>query len=70
MRGRKSLQIQPSRRERQQVDQLLSGGLQPARTVLRALPVRQMDRGQSTPAVAARKQARHKLNYTIKRAQY
>jgi len=53
MRGRKSLQIQLSRRERQQVDQLLSGGLQPVRTVLRALAVRQMDRGQSTPAVAA-----------------
>jgi hypothetical protein len=35
MRGRKSLQIQLSRRERQQVDQLLSGGLQPVRTVLR-----------------------------------
>jgi transposase len=35
------------------VDQLLSGGLQPVRTVLRALAVRQMDRGQSTPAVAA-----------------
>ncbi len=30
---------------------LLSGGLQPVRTVLRALAVRQMADGQSTPAV-------------------
>jgi transposase len=34
------------------LDQLLSGGLQPVRTVLRALALRQMDAGQSTPAVA------------------
>ena len=33
--------------------ELLSGGLQPVRTVLRALALRQMDAGQSTPAVAA-----------------
>ena len=32
--------------------ELLSGGLQPVRTVLRALALRQMDTGQSTPAVA------------------
>ena len=32
-------------------DELLSGGLQPVRTVLRALALRQMDDGQSTPAV-------------------
>jgi putative transposase len=29
----------------------LSGGLQPVRTILRALALRQMDQGQSTPAV-------------------
>ena len=42
-----------SKRDRQQVDSLLSGGLQPVRTVLRALALRQMDEGQSTPAVGA-----------------
>ncbi len=49
----KALRIQLSRRDRQQLDQLLSGGLQPVRTVLRALALRQMDTGQSTPAAAA-----------------
>jgi putative transposase len=32
---------------------LLSGGLQPVRTTLRALALRQLDQGQSTPAVGA-----------------
>jgi hypothetical protein len=35
------------------MDDLLSGGLQPVRTVLRALALRQMDEGQATPAVGA-----------------
>ena len=35
------------------MDELLSGGLQSVRTVLRALALRQMDQGQSTPAVGA-----------------
>src|ERR1035437_429596 len=48
----KALRVQLSRRDRQQLDQLLSGGLQPVRTVLRALALRQMDTGQATPAVA------------------
>jgi transposase len=47
------LSIGLSKRDRQQVDSLLSGGLQPVRTVLRALALRQMDEGQSTPAVGA-----------------
>ena len=34
------------------MDRLLSGGLQPVRTVLRALALRQLDPGQSTPAAA------------------
>ena len=51
-RGR-GLRIALTRRERQQVDDLLRGGLQPVRTVLRALALRQMDEGQSTPAVGA-----------------
>jgi transposase len=51
-RGR-GLRIGLSRRDRKQVDELLRGGLQPVRTVLRALALRQMDDGQSTPGVGA-----------------
>ena len=47
------LQIELKARDRQQVDQLLSGGLQAVRTTLRALALRQMDQGQFTPAVGA-----------------
>jgi putative transposase len=47
------LQIKLSARDRHQLDELLSGGLQAVRTTLRALGLRQMDRGQSTPAVGA-----------------
>jgi len=47
----KRLQIELTQRDRQQLDELLSGGLQPVRTILRALALRQMDQGQSTPAV-------------------
>ena len=49
MGGRLCLEL--SRRDRHQLDELLSGGLQPVRTVLRALALRQMADGQSTPAV-------------------
>jgi hypothetical protein len=51
-RGNK-LQIRLSSRDRQQLDELLSGGLQPVRTVVRALALRQLDQGQSTPVVGA-----------------
>jgi hypothetical protein len=47
------LQIELKSRDRQQVEQLLGGGLQSVRTTLRALALRQMDQGQSTPAVGA-----------------
>jgi putative transposase len=47
------LQIELKTRDRQQVEKLLSGGLQSVRTTLRALALRQMDQGQSTPAVGA-----------------
>ncbi len=47
------LQIELKRRDRQQVAQLLRGGLQAVRTTLRALALRQLDQGQSTPAVGA-----------------
>jgi len=46
-------QIKLSARDRRQLDELLSGGLQPVRTILRALALRQMDQGQSTPGVGA-----------------
>jgi transposase len=47
------LQVKLSSRDRQQLEELLSGGLQPVRTILRALALRQLDPGQSTPAVGA-----------------
>jgi putative transposase len=47
------LQIELKQRDRHQVAQLLSGGLQSVRTTLRALALRQMDQGLSTPAVGA-----------------
>src|ERR1035438_7436890 len=47
------LQIELKQRDRQQIEQLLGGGLRAVRTTLRALALRQMDQGQSTPAVGA-----------------
>jgi transposase len=47
------LQIKLTRRDRRQLDDLLGGGLQTVRTTLRALALRQMDQGRSTPAVGA-----------------
>src|SRR5664279_4804708 len=44
-------QINLSVRDRRQLDDLLSGGLQSVRTTLRALALRQMDQGQATPLV-------------------
>jgi putative transposase len=44
-------QIKLSARDRRQVDEVLSGGLQSVRTTLRALALRQMDQGQTTPLV-------------------
>ena len=49
----KALRVQLSKRDRKQLNELLRGGLQPVRTVLRALVLRQLDSGQSTPAAAA-----------------
>jgi len=49
----KRLQIELKQRDRQQVEPLLGGGLQTVRTTLRALALRQMDQGLSTPAVGA-----------------
>jgi hypothetical protein len=49
----KRLEIMLTAKDRQQIEQLLGGGLQSVRTVIRALALLQMDQGQSTPSVAA-----------------
>ena len=49
----KRLEISLTSKDRQQLEQLLGGGLQSVRTVIRALALLQMDQGQSTPAVSA-----------------
>ena len=53
MKERKRFQVQLSKQERQQLQRLLSGGLQPVRTVLRALALRQLTEGQTIRKVAA-----------------
>ena len=53
MDKRKRLQIKLSRQERQRVEELLSGGVQPVRAVIRALVLRQMDEGRTTVEAGA-----------------
>jgi len=53
MKGRKRFQVQLSKQERQESNRLLSGGLQPVRTVLRALALRQLAEGPTICQVAA-----------------
>ena len=53
MDKRKRLQIELSRQERKQVEQLLSGGVQPLRAVIRALVLRQIDEGRTTVEAGA-----------------
>jgi len=71
------LRIQLSRADRRQVGELLSGGVQPVRTVIRALVLRQMDQGSSTvqagaavgiSAKAAWQIAKHYLEGGLERA--
>ena len=52
MEERKRVQVRLSKSEQQQLDKLLSGGLQPVRTVLRALVLRQPADGQAIRTVA------------------
>ncbi|MGH9598313.1 MAG: helix-turn-helix domain-containing protein [Terracidiphilus sp.] len=47
------LQIQLSRADGKQIEELLSGGVQPVRTVLRALVLRQMGEGRTTVQAGA-----------------
>jgi len=53
MDKRKRLQIELSRQERKQVEQLLSGGVQPVRAVIRAVVLRQIDEGRTTVEAGA-----------------
>lgn len=52
MREGKGLQVQLSKVEQQELNRLLSSGLQPVRTVLRALALRQLAEGQTIRKVA------------------
>jgi putative transposase len=52
MEERRRVQVRLSKSEQQQLDKLLSGGLQPVRTVLRALVLRQLADGQTIRKVA------------------
>jgi len=49
----KRLEITLTPKDRQRIGQLLGGGLQSVRTVVRALALLQVDQGQSTPALGA-----------------
>jgi hypothetical protein len=49
----KGLQIQLSRADGKPAGELLSGGVQPVRTVIRALVLRQMDQGRTTVEAGA-----------------
>ena len=53
MSERESCPVRLSKQERQEINRLLSGGLQPVRTVLRALALRQLANGQTIRKVAA-----------------
>jgi putative transposase len=53
MKEPKGFQVQLSKRERQELRRLLSSGLQPVRTVLRALALRQLADGLAIRKVAA-----------------
>jgi transposase len=52
MEDRRRVQVRLSKPEQQQLDKLLSGGLQRVRTVLRALVLRQLADGQTIRKVA------------------
>lgn len=50
--SRRALRVQLSGRERKELKQLLAGGLQQVRVVLRALALQQLDQGARAPQVA------------------
>ena len=51
MKKTKEFQIRLSKQERQELRLLLSGGVQPVRTVMRAMALRQLAEGQSIRTV-------------------
>jgi putative transposase len=51
--GRRGFQVRLSKQERQELQQVLKSGLQPVRTVQRALALRQLAEGQTIRKVAA-----------------
>jgi hypothetical protein len=53
MRKRRGLQVLLSRQERRQIEELLGGGVQPVRAVIRALVLRQMDESRTTAEAGA-----------------
>ena len=53
MRSYRRLQVQLSRKQEEKLDELLRGGLQPVRVVLRALALLQLAEGQTAPRVAS-----------------
>ena len=53
MKKSKERQVELSKQEREQLRRLLNGGLQPVRTVLRAMALRQLSAGHAIRAVAA-----------------
>jgi hypothetical protein len=53
MSKHRGLQIELSRRDRRQIEELLGGGVQPVRTVIRALVLRQIDQGRTTVEAGA-----------------
>jgi hypothetical protein len=52
MRERRGFPVRLSKPERRELNRLLRGGLQPVRTVLRALALRQLAEGQAIRKVA------------------
>src|SRR6202051_5271817 len=52
MEDRRRIQVRLSKSEQRQLDKLLSGGLKPVRTVLRALVLRELSDGQTIRKVA------------------
>src|SRR5580704_290426 len=53
MRTYQRLEVRLKKADRDQLKGMLSGGVQPVRTVLRALALQQLDRGRSAAEVAA-----------------
>jgi hypothetical protein len=49
MRTHRRLEVHLKKADRDQLDRMLSGGVQPVRTVMRALALQQLDQGSRLP---------------------